>query len=399
VESTFNPLTKDDFAKLLVDRIRQAGEKGKVVYEPEEFRLRGEGERGTIIFLTNAYKEYCSAGEDVRERVVKLWVRNSFSLSKDMPEDFEDVKPDLLPVVRSRSHFEFNSLRAEVEKGKPASLPYQVLGEHFGVGLVYDLPELMRSVPQDNLDAWGMTFYEALEVAMENLLSLPAKFVGPPSGEGIYLSATGDSYDGSRLLLTDIIRQFQVKGEPIAMIPNRDNLVVVGSEDVEGLSGMLKLAAEAMEQPRPISGIALRLDGDEWAPWLPGVSHPLYKDFQRLRLQSLGQDYAEQKELLDKLHERTGEDVFVATFSIVQTPDGKLFSWAVWAAEVTHALLPKTDVLMLGRVGGEVRMVEWQRVLALAGDLMEPMDIYPSRFRVREFPSKEQLTAMGNMLP
>ena len=58
-----------------------------------------------------------------------------------MPEDFEDVKPDLLPVVRSRAHFELNSLGGEVERGTPLSLPFQVLGEHFGIGIVYDLPE------------------------------------------------------------------------------------------------------------------------------------------------------------------------------------------------------------------------------------------------------------------
>ena len=288
--------TQDDFATLVTDRIRRAGEKGNIVYEPEEFRLRGDGKRSGALFLANAYSEYCAADEGVREQVVKHWVRQWFSLSKDAPEEFEDAKPDLMPVVRSRPTFDLNSLRGEVESGKPVSWPYQVLGEHFGVALVYDLPDSMRSVPQSNLDAWGVTFYEALEVARENLAALPAKFIGPQSGEGVYLSATGDSYDASRLLLTDIIRQFQVKGDPVAMIPNRENLVVVGSEDTEGLSGMLKMAIEAMKQPRPISGIALRLDGDEWVPWLPDVSHPLYKDFQQLQLQSLGHDYAEQAE-------------------------------------------------------------------------------------------------------
>ena len=239
-----------------------------------------------------------------------------------------------------------------------------------------------------------MTFYEAMEVARENLSALPAKFVGPQSGEGAYLSATGDSYDASRLLLTDIIRQFKVKGDPVAMIPNRENLVVVGSEDAEGLSGMLKMATEALKQPRPISGIALRLDGDEWVPWLPDVSHPLYKDFQRLHLQSLGQDYAEQKDLLDKLHEKKGEDVFVASFSAIQAPDGRVFSYATWT-ETTNSLLPKTDALVLGRVGGEPRMVEWQKVMDVAGDLMEPLDIYPPRYRVREFPSGKAVGGDG----
>ena len=94
----------------MMDRIRQTGEKGKIVYEPEEFRLRGEGKTFAAMFLANAYKEYCAAALADRNRVVRHYVRNWFSASKEMPEDFEDVKPDLLPVVRSRSHFELNNL-------------------------------------------------------------------------------------------------------------------------------------------------------------------------------------------------------------------------------------------------------------------------------------------------
>ncbi len=392
------PLSKDDFAKLLMDRIRQAGEKGSIVYEPEEFRLRGEGKQAFAFFLGNAYKEYCSADEDSRGRVIGHWARGWFALGKDAPDDFEDVKPDLLPVVRGRSYFDLTRLRGEIESGNPASWPYQVLAEHFGVALVYDLPESMRSVQQTSLDAWGVTFYEAMEVARENLARLPAKFIGPPSGEGVYLSATRDGYDASRLVLIDLVRQFKVNGEHIAMIPNRENLVVVGSDDVKGLSGMLKLAVKAWEQPRPISGIALRLDGDEWVPWLPGVSHPLFKDFHQIQLQWLAHDYAEQKVLFDKLHEKKGEDIFVAAFSATEVPDGRVVSYTAWAAEVTHALLPKTDMVVLGRIGGERRMVQWQELMDMVGDLMEPLDIYPARYRVREFPSEKQFAAMGNVL-
>ncbi|MGA2063285.1 MAG: hypothetical protein ABSG67_22675 [Thermoguttaceae bacterium] len=242
-----------------------------------------------------------------------------------------------------------------------------------------------------------MTFYEALEIACKNLSQLSLKFIGPPTGEGVYLSAAGDSYDGSRLILTDLIRQFHVKGEPIAMIPNRDNLVVAGSDDIEGLNAMLAMTTEALKEPRPISGIALRLDGDEWVPWLPDVSHSLYKEFQQLHLHSLGRDYAEQKDLLDKMNIKNGVDVFVATFSIIQAPDGKIFSYAVWAEGVV-ALLPETDMVVFTRRDGETAMVERQKALDEVGDLMERLEMYPPRYRVTGFPSEEQLAAMGNRL-
>ena len=45
-------------------------------------------------------------------------------------------------------------------------------------------------------------------------------------------------------------------------------------------------------------------------------SHPHYKEFHRLHIHSMGQDYTEQKELLDKMNAKIGVDRFVATFSI-----------------------------------------------------------------------------------
>jgi len=115
------PPSKDDFAKLVMDRIHQAGEKNKIVYEPEEFRLRGEGKQTAALYLANAYQEYCTAPDDVREKVLKHWVRNWFSVLKEAPEEFEDAKHDLMPVARSRWHFESTALQGEVEGGVPTS--------------------------------------------------------------------------------------------------------------------------------------------------------------------------------------------------------------------------------------------------------------------------------------
>ena len=65
------PPTKDDFARLLSDRIRQAGEKCDIIYEVDEFRLRGQGERACILHLHNAHREYCAVDVDSREQVIR----------------------------------------------------------------------------------------------------------------------------------------------------------------------------------------------------------------------------------------------------------------------------------------------------------------------------------------
>lgn len=108
-----------------------------------------------------------------------------------------------------------------------------------------------------------------------------------------YLSSRNDSYDASRLLLVDTIRQFRVKGDYMAMVPNRDTLIVTGSDDVNGLKRMVALAKDALARPHPMSGLALRLDGDDWVSWMPIALHPLYSDFRLLQVQSIAQDYSE----------------------------------------------------------------------------------------------------------
>ena len=86
------PSGKDDFAKLMLDRIRQGGEKGRLVYDAKEFRIQGESERAFAMSLVNAYQEYCAADEGSREKVVGQWVRGWFSLFKESPTDYEDAK-------------------------------------------------------------------------------------------------------------------------------------------------------------------------------------------------------------------------------------------------------------------------------------------------------------------
>ncbi len=345
----------------------------------------------------DAYEEYRVARD--REQTLQNPIREWFSHLQEIPEEFEDVKPDLLPVIRSRAHFELSTLRRELEQGDQYSWPYQVLGEHFGVALVYDLSGAMRPVPQANLDAWGVTFYEALDIAKENLREIPATFIGPTVGDGVYLSETEDSYDASRLLFPEVLQEFHIIGDPIALVLTRAQMVVLGSEDVERLCGIAEVALGAVESPLYVSGIAMHYDGDEWVPWLPPPDHPAYYAFRHLRIQTMMQEYAEQRELLEKLQARNKEEGFVVTYDARQNPQGEPFSYSIWAGNVLPALLPKTDLIAFTEGGDDAlpRLVPWERVVKEAGDLMEPVDIYPSRYRVRRYPSAKRLKAMGNL--
>lgn len=390
------PPSKDKFARMFLNGIKQAGESRNIAYDSTQFRLAVTGDNNRVMFLDNLYAEYCSVPESERNAVLQRSVRSWFAAEKTIPDSLEDASHDLLPAVRTRGYLASAALLMMADsKEVPDLPPHQVIGEDLVTTLVYDLPETMVTVNQDVLDKWGITFYEALEIARDNLAKLPCQFVGPKDGDGIYLSATSDNYDASRLLLLDAIRQMKVKGETVAMVSSRDVLIVGGSEDADGLKAMLALAKDALQKPRPMSGIAMRLDGEEWVPWLPDPSHPLYGEFHLLAIQSRGSDYNEQKELLEQLHKKTGEDIFVASFSAMQDQDTKqVTTYTIWPQNVP-TLLPHTDKIAFMRTPQEkALMADWDRAVEIVGDLMEPQNIYPERVRVSEFPTERQLADM-----
>jgi hypothetical protein len=147
------------------------------------------------------------------------------------------------------------------------------------------------------------------------------------------------------------------------------------------------------EQHHPMSLHAFRLSEDSWLPWLPPSDHKLHAAFHGAAIRASGSDYAEQKELLDKIHEEERVDEFVASFSGIQR-DNVLTSYCVWSEDVV-ALLPKTDCVMFCRGDGDdgfLGRADWNRVMDVVGELMEEVeDLYPARYRVREFPTAAQL--------
>ncbi len=394
LDKLFGAPSRERFARLVMAGIRRAGDDRKIHFDGEHFCLRPEGHDISVMNLSNVYAEYCAADKTLRSKLLVNVVRNWFADRRALPEAFEDVHPDLLPTVRSRAYFELAVLQLKLAGGAGFDYPQQILADHLAIGLVYDLPDSMRTIVGQDLENWGVTFYEALEAASANLRQKEDPvFVSPQ--EGVYISATGDNYDASRLILTDMVQQFDVRGDPVAIVANRDTLILTGSENAAGLKTMAVRARQAMEEPRPIWPVPLRLVDDEWTAWLPPLGHVLYSDFATLRLQSLGQQYAEQKELLDAGYHRLGRDVSVGSFSGAQNSQtGEVRSYCVWSDGV-QSLLPQTDLIYFFQPGDSdesaVTAVPWESVVDELGSALERQELYPPRHLVRSFPTGAQL--------
>lgn len=392
----FRPPTIDQFAQMFMKEMRRAGATEELKFDKENGRIvRGSGPDTASVNLLNFYKEFLSLPRQKRRKHVADRARVMTAFPDELPDDFEAARPHLRPKVWPRAGLAMSRIQSQIDGGtKGIDIPEYEVGSHLIASLVYDLPLSMRSLSGTDLEKWGITYYEALEIARDNLLETVGKF-GQVS-EGCYVSMTGDSYDASRLLVPSVIERFEVKGDPVAMIPNRDTLLITGTDDEQGLKIMLDLTKQAMGQTRPYVNIPIRLDDGDWVDWTPPSDHPLFGDFRELALQYLAQQYADQEQLLNQLHQKDGLDIFVASYTLIQKA-GRLLSYGSWARDV-DTLLPKADYVIFGSTDeGISAIASWEKAQQVAGHLMKPTDLYPER--VRMFSLRQDATGEGPFFP
>lgn len=386
------PASPELFAGMVIARMQKAGDQRQVDFDQDQFRLMlSENDKQVgIVNLRNLYDEFLRTSTSDRD---KWWSTVMRALLQNLPppNDFEDARPDLRPALRTRSYIETQRLAAEVEGAEPPRLPYQPVGDHLAAFVVYDLPTSIRFVQQEQFDEWGISFYEALEAARQNLDE--AGFSVMSIEDRVFSPIGDDSFNASRLLLVNALQMFPIAGQLVAMVLNRDTTLITDLDDLEGLAIMADIAERYVDDPRPICSVPLRLADGEWQTWLPPPGHPHHNRFKLLELRFLAGEYAEQKTLLDRLHEAQYRDLFVASYSAVEV-EGRVFSYSVWPAGAA-TLLPKTDEVLFYSAEPELkRRAAWDNVLRVAGNLMKAEDRYPPRWLVEEFPTEAQFAAM-----
>lgn len=390
----FGPPGPDRFAAMVLKALRAVGDKRPATYVPEHFRIEfsdGDKQAG-FASLRNLYQEYCRVGRWRR----RAWLRRTCAAlahHMDLPEEFEDVRPDLFPTVRTRSFVELMEIDARVKGDKPIELATAPLNDMLLVCLVYDLPHTMQFVTREQLEKWGTAPYEALEVARQNLDEKPAQVLS--AGDRLFIFESGDAYDGTRLLRTDALRRLPPRGDPVAMPVTRNCLLVTGADDDVGLGMLADLAALKVEDPRPLCSVPFRLAGDDWEPWLPPADHPSHEKLRELRLRYFATEYAEQKAALDKLHDKEGPAVLVATLIAERQPGGPVRSFSTWT-KGAPTWLPETDQVGFVDMDDKSCLIaDWDRAIAEMGQAVKRLDVYPPRWAVETFPTAEQLQRMG----
>jgi hypothetical protein len=386
-----------DFAAQMIEAFREAGDMTDLRFDAAENRIvRGHSDDQWTLNLANMYQIYLREPRSQRAECVRSLVRGIQTSSKGLPKEFDLARADLRPRLWLRSAFELIRLNGLIEGGPvaPKMPPYESVGEHLIVTLVYDWPEAVQVLRDEDLTEWGVTFYEAMEVARKSLDESTVSCT--KIGDGFYSFISGDNYDACRITLLDRIRDLEVSGKQVAMAPNRETLFVTGSDDEAELATMAAMAEKHLQEPYWLSAIPLIFEDGGWRDWIPPEGHPLHRVFKQMEIKWLGGMYADQAKLLNAVHEKQGIDISVASYSALKKKDGDLLNYCVWG-NGADSLLPVTQkvVFMKGENIPPI-FADWSRVIETFGDLMELTDDYPRRYRVREYPDEKVIDAIGS---
>ncbi len=394
----FNPFKKkpfgiDDFAKLVIAEARKARIAESLEYDAKRFVLK-RGDQRT--FLANLFNDYCQADDAHKKRILG----NTLALLRQKKEDIplEDAESKVVAAVREQALFSFTTLWWQLEGGtSEPKIAFEPISTWFARCLVLDFPEYVSMVSSESLRTWDSSFYQLYEIGLARLRDCTTpKFEKQP---GFYVGGWHDDYDNSRILIPEVFSPLHLDGDPVVCLPNRNSLLVTGSEDHAGIQAMLKHAEEIVRtKPRPMNPAPLTLKDGEIADFSVPENSRIFNDVERAKKVSELFYYQQQTETLVKLYEQKGKDLLVANYALNQLETGGYESICVWSKTVP-TLLPKTDFVAFfdpTRPESQRKLgrAKWDDVMRIAGDLILDTEMFPGRFYVSKFPTDEQLAAV-----
>ena len=390
--------SRADFAEMVVQALHKAGiNKEKIDQSESDFSLKLAG--GATIFLGNVYANFCSAPRSARQSILSEFIASAASIPDlpSIPSDFATVKPSLMPVIRDAAYYSMIQLmnRKNGKNDPGVEVVLKNLAGGLVVGLGFDTKRNITSIDSDVFEQWGVSLDEAFKAAKDNLWERtdPNRFAGR---NGVYWGEWADSYDSSRILLTELIYRLSIDGDPIAFVPSRDQLVVTGTKNSAGLASILESGMENhFNQGHPLSPDLYVLVDGTWKVYVP-EDKSLREMWMKIKRRRDAIDYSEQQKLLNEIHEIEDIDIFVASYKIYERKDGFAYSACVWTNGIDSSLPRSENIAFMADVENpDYFVVPWEAAASVVGNLLElEPDLAPVRYRARQFPSEEQLAKL-----
>jgi uncharacterized protein YtpQ (UPF0354 family) len=177
--------------------------------------------------------------------------------------DYAELADRIYPMLKPLA------LLAEVsERGLPM-LAYREFLSDLIIAYVIDEERSVSYINENHLERWEVAVVDLHERAIENLRRRTADTVRYTTvGEGeqqLFIFNSGDGYDASRLLLSDVLAEWarQMPGRLVIGVPNRDFMIAFSDANPEILRAVAaQVQADAVRREYALTDQLFTLAGD-----------------------------------------------------------------------------------------------------------------------------------------
>jgi len=237
-------MTADQFAGYMEKRLTLYDEIEVLDREGMELRLRANGADVTAD-LTNFYSAY-SRDPAQLDVVFETFVRVMLGIQPDRSaSDYPALSDRIYPMLKPLE------MLVEVRERKLPMLAYREFLADLMITYVIDEERSVAYINEEHLERWSVSAHDLHERALVNLRrrTEQVKYTTVGAGEQqLFIFNTGDGYDASRLLLSEVLAEWArvVPGNLVIGIPNRDFLIAFSDANPEILRAVaMQVQADA----------------------------------------------------------------------------------------------------------------------------------------------------------
>ncbi|AOW08649.1 DUF1444 family protein [Flavobacterium gilvum] len=204
------------------------------------------GENGEIThFLDNSYREYKLGPKELNETIERY-----SNASTNLYKKNEQINIDrIVPVIKPSDYFEqLKNLGSSTKDYKIPELVWEKYNEDLIIVYAEDRDKDINYFTQDEFEKLNIDRITLLENSIENLNNVVPKIEKVGENGNFGLIAGGD-YEVSLILMQNIWTKenFDVDGDIVIAIPNRDLVFITGSNDEKSIEKLQKTVLKSYE--------------------------------------------------------------------------------------------------------------------------------------------------------
>ena len=194
------------------------------------------------ISVDNAYREY-QAEPNSLQKVISKYV----TVTSELFELKDKINVDrIVPIIKPVEYLDdIRSVAKKMGGGKDVEGVYEKYNNQLIIAYAEDTKNSIRYLTHDDLKTLAINEDSIKIIAINNLDKLLTS-IQRKGGDGFFMLTAGGDYEASIILLSDILNKerLPVNGDFVIAIPNRDMLLITGSNDKAGIAKIKEAAAK-----------------------------------------------------------------------------------------------------------------------------------------------------------